>query len=69
MVFVARGASVPLIVRPPPGLSREICPGESLDVNTPFTFVGGAYVNGFMDGEVLEMAAQGNWEGQTVSLI
>ena len=57
-IFVARGASIPLILRGPSRFRKNgyICDScDGMTGSSCYTFVGGSYVDGIMDGEVLDM--------------
>jgi hypothetical protein len=54
-IFFARGATNPLVLRPvvdDQGFSEV---KETHRISTLYKFIGGSYVHGIMDGEVLDM--------------
>lgn len=62
LVFVAEGASLPLVIRP---VNRSFAIGDAKnknEINTNFEFVGGAYIHGLMDGELVERQEGENWK-------
>lgn len=68
-IYIARGASVPLVIRPTAGDKTYADVKSELGVPTFYKFVGGSYVDGIMDGEVLEMIDGVNLKEETVYLI
>jgi hypothetical protein len=54
-VFIARGATYPLILRPTTHDEPFKATKTALGISTFYKLVGGAYVDGIMDGEVVEM--------------
>jgi hypothetical protein len=68
-VFVARGATFPLIIRPTKRDKPYHSIKEAFQIRAFYRYVGGAYIHSKMDGEPLrEMAAEGR-EEETVFLI
>ncbi|MDI1491235.1 MAG: hypothetical protein OHK93_002442 [Ramalina farinacea] len=71
-IFVARGASIPLILRGPSKIRKNdfICDScDDMIGSSCYTFVGGSYVDGIMDGEVLDMTSDGRLREETVFLM
>jgi hypothetical protein len=68
VLFIARGASVPLIIRPTYSSFR---PGRRRadDPDPEFTFVGGVYMAGVMDGEVVQEMDRMNFKDQSIRLV
>ena len=58
LVFVAKGATNPFILRPAKGGEALERQKKTHSVSTFYQFVGGAYVHGIMDGEVLAMGEE-----------
>lgn len=56
LVFVVRGVTQPLVLRPAAADSTYDEFKTSHNISTFYELVGGAYIHGMMDGEVLEMA-------------
>ena len=71
-IFVAHGASIPLILRGPSKIRENdyICNScDDMIGSSCYTFVGGSYVDGIMDGEVLKMINDGKLKEETVFLM
>jgi hypothetical protein len=54
-IFVARGATNPFVLRPAEADETYDAVREVSGVETMYHFVGGSYIHGIMDGEILEM--------------
>lgn len=68
-IFIARGASVPLVIRAIGSGSTERHQIGKGNVDTPFELVGGAYLHGAMDGEFLRDAEENNLVGDTIRIL
>jgi len=54
-IFVARGATNPFVLRPTSADETYDAVRKASGVTTLYNFIGGSYIHGIMDGEVLEM--------------
>jgi hypothetical protein len=61
-IFVARGATNPFVLRPTVADKTYDAVKKANRVKTLYRFVGGSYVHGIMDGEVLERVGK-FWKG------
>jgi hypothetical protein len=68
ILFIARGASVPLIIRPTDP-SFQQGKRRADDPDPEFTFVGGAYMAGVMDGEVVQEMDKMNFKDESIRLV
>jgi hypothetical protein len=68
ILFIARGASVPLIIRPT-NPSFRLGKRRADDPDPEFTFVGGAYMAGVMDGEVVQEMDKMNIKDESIRLV
>jgi hypothetical protein len=68
VLFIARGASAPLIIRPTDP-SFRLGKRRADDPDPEFTFVGGAYLYGVMDGEVVQKMDRMNFKDESIRLV
>lgn len=68
-IFVAKGASFPLILRSVKAETAGNEPKKECSRVAMFELVGGSYVHGIMDGEVREMMDLGQIPEETVFLV
>jgi hypothetical protein len=68
ILFIARGASVPLIIRPIDP-SFKLGKRRADDPDPEFTFVGGAYMAGVMNGEVVQEMDKMNFKDESIRLV
>ncbi|KAK3178947.1 hypothetical protein OEA41_001085 [Lepraria neglecta] len=68
-VFVARGSTGPLILRPASADETYDATRKKHSISTFYELVGGCYVQGIVDGEVVEMMGKGDVQEETVFLV
>ena len=68
-VFVARGSTGPLILRPASADETYDETRKNHSISTFYELVGGSYVHGIADGEVVEMMERGEVQEETIYLI
>lgn len=68
-VFVARGSMGPLILRPASADETFDDTRKKHSISTSYELVGGCYVQGIIDGEMVDMMEKGDVQEETVFLI
>ena len=69
-VFVARGATYPFILRPVEADGNKSASKNRTDTGlAEYRLIGGAFVDGIMDGEVIAMVSEGKVKEESIFLV